>query len=577
MKHPDFIRTVRSQRGSALVMALLALLFLSVLGVSLASLGMTEYAISTNWRDYSRAFYGAEAGLEAGVANLKTVLSANPDPTAADLAAIAAPALTTTGLTYSAFAVRTVLPVAPYSYATVLPTSSAYPGLTGTATDYQVNAQVTAAAPGGGAKANLTQVYQYIKVPLFQYGIFYGKGVDLEVAPGANMTFNGRVHANSNIYMGADGGATLSFDSYITAAGSIYRRIKRDTVDIPFGSNPRIKDANGNYQALNFDHDYQPGFSGNWPESSWTAALQSTFGPGGKSSTVKDSTMGVGQITPPVPDLFYNPSNPDVIAHELIELPKPGDSAALAAAKLYSKSGLRIVDGLATNASGYPVSLPAGVITSQTFYDGREGKNVTVTQVDMGALRASGLAPANGVMYVGSTTGHPVRLVNGSQLPSQGLSVVSQNPVYVQGDYNTVNKVSAAVLADAVTVLSNNWSANNSDAKGGQPVGNRPATNTTVNAAFALGPSAESSSGSGNGQLENVIRFLENWSGKNFTYSGSLVSLWHSQEATGRWISPGTYYNPPVRTWSYDTLFNTTPPPGTPYGVIMAKGRWSQG
>jgi len=32
-------------------------------------------------------------------------------------------------------------------------------------------------------------------VPLFQFGVFYGKGVDLEIAPGANMSFNGRVHS----------------------------------------------------------------------------------------------------------------------------------------------------------------------------------------------------------------------------------------------------------------------------------------------------------------------------------------------------------------------------------------------
>jgi len=32
-------------------------------------------------------------------------------------------------------------------------------------------------------------------VPLFQFGVFYGKGVDLEIVPGANMSFNGRVHS----------------------------------------------------------------------------------------------------------------------------------------------------------------------------------------------------------------------------------------------------------------------------------------------------------------------------------------------------------------------------------------------
>jgi hypothetical protein len=99
-----------------------------------------------------------------------------------------------------------------------------------------------------------------------------------------------------------------------------------------------------------------------------------------------------------------------------------------------------------------------------------------------------------GVMYVAGTnmaTNPAVRLVNGSRLPSQGLTVASQNPVYVQGDYNTVNKVPAAVMGDAITVLSNNWAANGSDTKGSGATSTRPATPTTVNAAFALGPNKE--------------------------------------------------------------------------------------
>ena len=141
--------------------------------------------------------------------------------------------------------------------------------------------------------------------------------------------------------------------------------------------------------------------------------------------------------------------------------------------------------------------------------------------------------------------------------------------------------LAAAVLADAITILSNNWGPNDSDTKGDQVTSNRPATNTTVNAAFALGPSAESDVGQGNGQLENVIRFLENWKGKTFTYNGSIIALWHSQQAIGSWRCCGNsgdnYYRPPNRNWAYDPLFNTTIPPGTPVGILVMRGRWAQG
>ena len=37
----------------------------------------------------------------------------------------------------------------------------------------------------------------------------------------------------------------------------------------------------------------------------------------------------------------------------------------------------------------------------------------------------------------GTTTKRGIRLVNGGKVPDGGLTIVSGNPVYVQGDYNT--------------------------------------------------------------------------------------------------------------------------------------------
>ncbi len=68
---------------------------------------------------------------------------------------------------------------------------------------------------------------------------------------------------------------------------------------------------------------------------------------------------------------------------------------------------------------------------------------------------------------------------------------------------------------------------------------------------------------------------------KALNYTGSLVALWHSQQATEAWRCCGdagdNYYRPPNRNWAYDTLFNTNPPPGTPMGIIMTRGQWSEG
>jgi len=234
------------------------------------------------------------------------------------------------------------------------------------------------------------------------------------------------------------------------------------------------------------------------------------------------------------------------------------------------------------DGNGSPVNMAScdsNTITNKTFYDPRGQANVTVTEVDIGLLMACGVTPTNGIMYVskdGSNRG--VRLVNGAQLPSQGLTVVSENPVYVQGNYNTVNKVPAAVMGDAITVLSSNWD----DAMSNQSTSSRPAIDTAVNAAFALGPNRESTSSYNNGGLENAIRFLEDWGGRTFQYRGSIVGLWHNQQATADHRCCGSsgdnYYNAPNRDWGYDTLFDTAQPPGTPKGVLgLTRVAWSEG
>jgi hypothetical protein len=592
-------RRLTGQEGSALPLALLAMLLLSVLGFALVTLGQSETTIAGNWRSFSAAFYGADAGVESGIVGLRGLLNGTPNPSAAQLNGIAAPTLNNTSLTFQTYTITQT----PAPYNANMP-SGPYGGLAGLFTDYRIVSQVQGP---NGTRSNLTQTFHYVGIPLFQFAVFYGKGVDLEISPGANMTLNGKVFANSDIYLSPQG-STLQIgrscptcSALLASAGDIYRTIKRSGSPPVegYGSNPEIMDMNGNYQTLNFDHPDNQNFSATWTASQWSSAANSLF-----NGTVKDSAMGVQQIIPPIPSLFYNPSNPDQVAHEMIELPNASDSTALASAKMYAQAGLRIVDGVATNASGNGVSLPSGVISTSTFYDQREQNMMQVTNVDISKLPSSWFNSSgvlsNGVLYVANSSGGPsapcpqgtrgaanpcpaVRLVNGGTLPQIGLTVASQNPVYIQGNYNTAltgpggtNHPPAAVLADAVTVLSNNWSDTKAANSSSTLSSRNAATPTTVNAALATGPSNESTSGAGNGQLENDIRLLENWSGQSFTYSGSIVDLWHSMQVTAPWQNTGVYYNAPIRNWSYDTLFNTTPPPGTPRGIVMTRGQWSQ-
>jgi hypothetical protein len=270
------------------------------------------------------------------------------------------------------------------------------------------------------------------------------------------------------------------------------------------------------------------------------------------------------------------------------------DSAGTVTVKT-GPAGSETVSGLST----------ASFLTTNTnFYDKREGKCMQAAQIDVNALRtAAGWSFNKGILYVSSAkadsgtcgSGTPsglrtpvVRLTSGAQLPSStegGFTIVTDRPIYVQGDYNTrdtsgalhggndATTPPAAMMADAVTVLSNNWGTNGSDTKGNDVVTNRNATSTTIYAGMISGIKATVGT-SYSGGLENYFRLLEHWSGDTLTYRGSMVMLYPSEIATGTWQQTGNYYNPPTRDWAFDTLFTQKWPPGTPRIYVPQRVGW---
>jgi hypothetical protein len=169
-----------------------------------------------------------------------------------------------------------------------------------------------------------------------------------------------------------------------------------------------------------------------------------------------------------------------------------------------------------------------------------------------------------------------------------GFTVASENPVYVQGNYNsgpsdpqwgggsnTTPHAAAAIIADTVTLLSNNWNDGNSMTNPTN-LGARPATTAYYRMAVAAGknipfpepgwtPIANKDFGT-DGGLHNFLRYLENWGGQQLFYNGSLVSLYYSEYNTGLFKCCTVVYSPPTRNFSFDTLFLNPAnlPPGTP-------------
>jgi hypothetical protein len=215
-----------------------------------------------------------------------------------------------------------------------------------------------------------------------------------------------------------------------------------------------------------------------------------------------------------------------------------------------------------------------------------------------------------------------------------GFTVASENPVYIQGNYNsncpsasangncTPNSVAydttwtsgvqvahsaSSIIADTVTLLSNNWQdwgcapiAGNCTNALNQTAGsmlnpvntpqgqnvpattpNRIATTTYYRVAIAAGKNIAFNNTVQNpefaygmdGGVHNFLRFLEDWGGspalnnqQQLWYEGSIVSLYWSYYSTGPFKCCNLVYNPPDRQYTFDTLFSAPQnlPPGTP-------------
>lgn len=450
--------------------------------------------------------------------------------------------------------------------------------------------------------------------PIFQFAVFYTE--DLEIFPGPSMTLGGRVHSNADIYLGC--GGTLTVDTnYLHSVGDIFRE-RKDSPGVSAGTvkvrkwveNPYDPSEPEQYVTMYSDGQMNgmgvstlSGFDSNFTEGldlngdgdfyddgewlPWGPGALDFWGPpegysGGSGHTVLSGDHDVSEAV--VPDIgsiamFEESAGGayvfDEATGEYVEA--PGGDGTHARGFFHEQAGLKVIsyeDGSwdAFDGDGVSVKSALGdVVSVSQLYDARQasgsGQDTPILEIDIEELNASGHFPANGLLYAGQygigdgTDAKGLVVKNGSELLAP-LSVVTEGALYVQGDYNTVSKKGASVMADAVNLLSNSWT-------GSKNPGQLPyASDTTFNVAIVTG-NHETAVGHYNGGLENLPRFHENWSGKNCNIVGSFVNTWTSRYATGSWSYGGDRYKAPRRNWSYDSAFNNVAnlPPFTPMAV----------
>jgi hypothetical protein len=554
--------SIKNQKGIVMITAYMIIAALSILTAATIKIATTEYNFAKRYFLTTKAYYLAEAGIDSTsyllaskVANYESEPSGSNDEWT-DLCTSTSDFLST------GFDIDTTCVTLDLDHAGSDPTTRER--------HYQIYA--TATDPDTGIETTVNQVVIRRKSYTFQHAIFYTG--DLELLPGQNMLLTGKLHSNHNIYIASDG-ATLTVDSdYLYSAGKVYN-MRKDKEGGASGTVEIKIDGSSSYAKMLETGDGSPLDS---RRSDWATESQVRW-----NGTVKSSIHGVTEKAVPEPqstasDGFY------------------ADNAAV-----------KVINGTAYEGGSELIEgtdIPYGTVaTSTTFHNHRENKDIRMTDIDIERLAGwcdvnsegeegppggdystvvgkeqlyPNHLPSNGLMYATrndtpSDQQPGIRLLNGAEIHrSDGLTVVSNDPAYVQGDFNNVNKKSASVFADAVNIISNNWDdANSSGDKSG-----RTATETTVNAAFIAGVN-ETDWGKYSGGLENYPRLHENWSGITLTIRGAFVSMWDSQIATGDWQNSS--YDAPIRNWDWDTDFGSLDnlPTFTPYAVeIDRRASW---
>ncbi|MCK5849360.1 MAG: pilus assembly PilX N-terminal domain-containing protein [Kiritimatiellae bacterium] len=594
MNHPQ-----SKQSGSAVVGVMILLFVALAMVASYLKMSSNDVRLTRITIDEEKAFVVAEAGLDYGVVKLRDLLiqyqlsptytqealqnmiDAIPPPTGIDEYQY----VTQSGQLAFKIEIASILNEGTITNGTSCRGSyGAYQYFTITCGCINTNT---------GRGSVLKQTIQAVGLPLIRFGVFYED--DLEILPGPEMNFYGPVHANGNLWLGGP----LNFHDRLTAHGNIFH--KRKDNDTRPGNVEMIDEYgalismidNGNY--IDSDHD-------DW----MSKALQRWQG------NVLSSAHGTSKLSPPI-----NPLND---AHDIIERPSTTNNTDYAEEtekeKFANTACLRIhidSNGVftahdyytndvtanfdkalltvnSTNTSSgkpeyakdsegkYILEENGAYDTSQTnFYDGREKTYMAPVDIYVDQLLETfpdlynglyGTDQGQGIVYItrddpdGASNGVMpcIRLRNGNNIISpSGISIASDLPIYIEGNYNTNSTKTSLVAGDAVTLLSSEWQ----DARSTLDKNNRIPADTKYNTVIMTG-NAETSTGDYNGGLENVLRFQENWGKsprKKVTFRGSIIDLWYAENASGKWIY-GNYYTAPTRDWGYDDIYRLQAPPG---------------
>jgi hypothetical protein len=586
------LKLTRQEQGATLLVYLFVLAAMAAVAIAALQTITLNLETTQSHKKGKTAFYSAEVGLDLAVNSIITDFEdLIPYTESAD-----DPAADSEGYinvsNYRNYAVKYKItnPLEPFLYQTVVGNTIIYHY----AHTYDIEAEATSLKDS--SKEIVREKIRILETPLVQYFIFYGQSgnsADMELFPGPDMNTWGRIHSNGDIYIGASSpGNHIYVRNYdedgnqsphsMTAAGNIYTyaknngysyantvQVKTASTGTTFSPHETLVDMTASNEAT------EEARLNNFVlvnEEPYTTPDKELFERGGfyeqraqdpGKSTIDGMTIiGTGGLGAGIQVFVSRPTLTDVTA--------------------------LVLNGQSSTGNAVP-GLPMPMIreTLAGFGDCRENdRRVDTTDIDLFALGLwyeayladQGLQLAGDGMLIytsrspnstftndgGVLQAIRVITINSTSSPqlSDETTLATDNPLYIHGDFNTINTKGVALISDAVNILSNILTHKYCGISWPQLYYYYGASTTTVNAALFAGHVPTSPDGSTfSGGVHTYPRLHEDWTQRSWNptrtlnINGSFINLWDSKQARAEWCIGGGCYSGPTRNWGWDVRF----------------------
>jgi hypothetical protein len=357
------------ERGAALITVLILMSILMAISITVLAVVTHETRIAGSDLQRTQTFYAAAASVEKMTSDFCDLFARTSRPTTAQLTTISGafpPELTGEGFSFSNQSIG-VDPNGASGIVTI--PNGAFSGLVATVTPYLLD--TTATQNATGAQVRLQRKINNYLVPIFQFGMFSNE--DMEVHPGPAFTFNGRVHANGNLYVSG----TMTFLAKVTTANELVvdkmrngnthaqsMAVKVGTVSVPLTAGSVVNGPNFSTATTSGQRGFFPGSPNGTASTTWdstsvsaaSAGVPNKFG----GQVLTRTTGGVPLLLP-----MQIEGN---TTRELIKRILPSDSQILSEARYSSKGQVRILiddEGISANDTA---GIPAGMgVNLSTF------------------------------------------------------------------------------------------------------------------------------------------------------------------------------------------------------------------